>query len=116
MRGSSNQHSLSNLAGSCLRPDRSSGFGSNSSMLLPTNEGDDLVRRLVQGHGALQNLYERTDHTIMHRYMAAAAQPGGPRQRLYGTAGSGLWGVGGYGGQAAGMGIVRASSPGFDLH
>eukprot|EP00983_Pelagomonas_calceolata_P042548 1138539-Pelagomonas_calceolata.AAC.4 len=51
----------------------------------------------------------------MHRYMAAAAQPGGPRQRLYGTAGSGLWGVGGYGGQAAGMGIVRASSPGTDI-
>lgn len=65
-------------------------------------------------HG-LQNLYEQTDHTIMHRYMATAAQPGGGGQRSYGLAGSAFLG-GRWGGHAAGMGMARAPSPGFDLH
>jgi len=30
------------------------GASCDSSLLLPANEGEDLVRRLVAGHGALQ--------------------------------------------------------------
>lgn len=37
--------------GSQQWPDHNCG---DSSLLLPANEGEDLVRRLVQGHGALQ--------------------------------------------------------------
>jgi len=57
---------------------------------------------------ALQDLYERTDHTVMHRYMARAAMPGsGGGPRSYSVSGHG---------RGCGGSPVRASSPGFELH
>ncbi len=54
------------------------GFGGSLIMAasvdeLPTNETEELSRRLVSGHRLLQSLYEASDATVQHRQAQAAA-------------------------------------------